>query len=141
MGRSSVPKLVLLAGLLAFAGCNDTNSGDLPFAPIDCQSTKPPTGFLNVKMTVNAANPKVLVNLYHGSLETGSLLRSDSTSAREFSYQLAVDEHYTVAARYIVGPDTVLAIDSDKIRTEDKEYQNADCWEVHNGSVDVRLKL
>lgn len=142
MNRTTCLRFVLVWSMLVLVGCSDTNSEDLPFAPIDCQSTKPATGFLNVEITVNAANPKVLVKLYHGSLETGNLLRSDSTSVSKFSYELAVDEHYTVTARYIVGPDTVLAINSDKITTEEKDYQDAvSCWDVRNGSVDVRLKL
>jgi len=132
--------LVVLVVMAAF-GCSSDDDGDLPFAPPDCQKTKPATGYLIVEITLNAQNTKVPVKVYEGPIEDGQLVKSDSVSVAQFSYELLVDRSYAVTARYLVGQDTVLAIGSDDITTYQTDYESGFCWELTNGKVDVRLKL
>jgi hypothetical protein len=129
-----------LAGALILCGCSSDDE-ELPYPPVDCAYTKPPNGYLNIDVTINAQNPRVPVEIYEGPIEAGKLVQRDTVSVRQFSYQLPVDRSYAVTARYLVGPDTVLAISADKIETEEKEYRDAVyCWEVTDANVDVRLK-
>jgi hypothetical protein len=132
--------LVVLVVMVAF-GCSSDDDGELPFAPSDCQKTKPATGHLIVEITLNAQNTKVPVKVYVGPIEDGQLVKSDSVSVAQFSYELLADRSYAVTARYLVGQDTILAIGSDDITTSETEYENGFCWEVTDGKVDVRLKL
>ena len=126
---------------MAMFGCSSEDDGELPFAPEDCQDSKPPTGHLNIEITLNAQNPRIPVNVYEGPIEDGRLVRSDSVGVSHFSYELPVDRPYAVTARYLVGQDTVLAIGSDDITTNQTQYYDAYCWEVTDAKVDVRLKL
>lgn len=79
--------------------------------------------------------------MYEGPIEDGQLVKSDSVSVAQFSYELRADRSYAVTARYLVGQDTIIAIGSDDITTSETEYENGFCWEVTDGKVDVRLKL
>ena len=132
--------LVVLVVMVAF-GCSSDDEGELPFAPEDCQKTKPANGHLNVEITLNAQNTKVPVCVYVGPIEDGRLVKSDSVGVAQFSYELPADRSYAVTARYLVGQDTIIAIGSDDITTSETEYENGFCWEVTDGKVDVRLKL
>ena len=132
--------LVVLVVMAAF-GCSSDGEGDLPFAPVDCLKTKPANGHLNVTITLNAQNAKVPVTVYKGPIEDGMVVKSDSVSVAQFSYELPADRSYAVIARYLVGQDTILAIGSDDITTNEKEYEDGFCWEVTDGNVDARLKL
>jgi hypothetical protein len=131
-----------LIGALMLIGCSSDEDEELPYPPVDCLSSKPQNGYVNIDITINAQNPSVPVDVYEGPIEAGQLVQRDTVSVRQFSYQLPVDRSYSVTARYLVGPDTVLAIDAGKIETEEKEYRNSVyCWEVDDADVDVRLKL
>jgi len=132
--------LAVLVVVAAF-GCGSDDDGELPFAPDNCQDSKPATGHLNIEITLNAQNYRVPVNVYQGPIEDGRLVRSDSVGVSQFNYELPVDRSYAVTARYLVGQDTVLAIASDDISTNQKQYYDAYCWEVTDAKVDVRLKL
>jgi hypothetical protein len=125
--------------LLPLAACSEES--DLPFAPIDCARSRPDDGYLNAEVTIDAQNPTVIVSVFRGDIELDRLVRQDTVSLRTFSYELPVDQTYAVTARYLVGADTVLVIDADDISVTSEEFQDADCYTLENGNVDLRLRL
>lgn len=137
-GRRAVRPLggiLLSLALLSFA-C----SSEEEYAPSDCARSKPPTGYLKVKLTVNNENRVVPITVFLGDFEEDQVVARDSLDVAIGLFELPVDEYYSVAARYVVGGDTTLALDGDRIETSSTEYVDAECWSVQDGEVDVRLR-
>ena len=110
--------------------------------PEDCLEQEPDFGTLTVHITVTGQSTKIPITLYLGNIEENNILIVDSVAVEEISYELPVNEHYSVTALYLSDQDTVLAIGSDRIATFEKttEYCLEACWGVTDGDVNVRLR-
>ena len=105
----------------------------------ECMLEEPTVGKLNVKVTINANNPQVLVSIYKGKYyETGELVLSEYVTKTEVGYNLPFGD-YAGTAIYYVGSDTLLAVYGDDISKELVEYCNEDCWEITEGDLDLTL--
>jgi len=144
--RRAVRALLLLgvagwaAALLAL-GCGNMEDDGLSPAPDDCVLSEPTTGPFRVKVTINDRHPNVPVTILLGDLETGSLVLEDTVFSAITAYDFFTGEDYTATATYVIGPDTVLVVDSGKITTASTEFSNATCWSVHGADVDLQLRL
>jgi len=129
--------MVMASILVPLVGCDDKS--DLPFAPSDCMKQKPAFGSLNLRITINAENPSVTVTVYRGDYDDGIVVTTESFTSETGSIDLEVDNTYSVTASYQRGPDTILVLDEGHISTSSEEFRDAICWEVIDGSVDLRL--
>jgi len=134
--------LAFLAALVSasFGGC-ETGNPELPYAPDNCSREAPDTGFLIAQVTINAQNPAVKVTVFVGDWEDGVVALEDSARDGRIAFQLPSDESYSVLARYLVGRDTVLALDGAKLVVKSEEFRDATCFSVPDVDVNVRLAL
>ena len=135
----------LLAGVILLSSCSaDQILCAIDYALcLDCHEYEPDYGILSIRLTINAQNPEVPIVLYQGDVERYNVLGVDTVSVERISYELEVDNIYTVTALYSRDQDTVLVIDSDWVSTYEveDEDENEKCWKVEDGNVDVRLDL
>jgi hypothetical protein len=131
-----------LALLLALALCGACSEDeDLDYAPADCLQARPEFGYLDVEVTIDAEHDSVPIVIYRGEFEDDVVVEEYVMTAVHRKFELAEDEDYAVTAHYIVGPDTIMVLDGDRISTDEIEYRDAYCWEVNDGDVDLRLDL
>jgi len=136
---------LLLCGLLTLlfvgSGCYDEEE-DCTHRPIwkDCYSYEPGEGLVEVSVTLNTGNPWVVVKLYENDIEDDILILTDTLTVSGKNYTLSVGR-YSGSALYLVGIDTVLAIDGDKITTDHESYCEGDCWHVNNAELNLVLLL
>ena len=124
--------------LLAWSCDDDENLG---YAPDDCHHTKPQTGYLVIQCTISTAHPRVPITMYRGTMEAGAVVLRDTLDLAEAEYEMpVVGSQYTVVARYIVPPDTVLVVDSARLEVDSQEYEDATCYFVKTQDIDVRLR-
>jgi len=133
--------LALLGTVLLVSGaCEDNEGNDLPLAPTDCEELESRFGYIDGVVTISIENPNIPVNVYEGDFEDNILVDFDTLDVNQFSWELLTEVEYTFTAQYVVGPDTILVLDSDKIITSKEEFQDADCWSTADGDVDLRLQ-
>jgi hypothetical protein len=130
--------LGLIALAFLAAGCDQ--NGDLGYAPDDCHYVKPETGHLIVQCTIATAHPRVPLTIYGGTMESGAVVLRDTLDMTEADYEVRVGPQYTVVARYVVPPDTVLVIDAARLEVDSHEYEDATCYYVETKGIDVRLR-
>ena len=130
--------LVALA-LMGLDGCYDEEE-DCNRRPIwkSCYSTEPIDGILSVEVTINDENQHVVINIYEDDIEDNLLIITDTLTGENVDYHLPVGS-YSGSAKYVVGIDTILAIDGDKIDTEFEEYCYEECWDVNNAELNLTL--
>ncbi len=131
--------VVLLTLLFVGGGCYDDDE-DCTHRPIwkDCYSYEPGEGLVEVAITLNTENSWVVVKLYENDIEDDILILTDTLSVTEQNYTMAVGR-YSGSALYLVGIDTVLAIDGDKISTDHESYCEGDCWRVDDAELNLEL--
>lgn len=129
--------MVMAPILVPLVGCEDNS--DLPFAPSNCITQKPALGSLNLRVTINAENKMVTVTVYRGDYDAGIVVTTESFTSETGSIDLEADITYSATASYQRGPDTILVLDEGEIYTSSEEFQDATCWSVNDGSVDLRL--
>ena len=133
--------LALLGTVLLVTGaCEDNGGNDLPLAPTDCEELESRFGYIDGVVTISMENPRIPVVVYEGDFEDNILVDFDTLAVNDFSWELLTEVTYTFTAQYVVGPDTILVLDSDRIVTTKEEFQDADCWSTADGNVDLRLQ-
>jgi len=128
---------IALVLLVIGTTCRNVSDSD---APDNCIQVQPTKGRLTVKLTVSAQSAQVPLTVYYGDIEDERIVTCETVDEGTVDYELPVNERYSVTALYISGPDTVLVVDGDDIKAEQRHYRNATCWEISNGTIDVRLQ-
>ncbi|MCK6541669.1 hypothetical protein L6Q79_03180 [bacterium] len=138
---------VLLSGIWLLSGCDElmddeNDDNDCDPKPSDCHETKYSYGYLNINLTINQKNDSVLIRIFRGDFDNKDILFEKFVYENTFSYQLPTEEYYSVVARYIQNDgDTVLAVDADDIENDRESYCDGDCYELDNGSIDLKLRF
>lgn len=134
---------ILLIGIL-FSGCANYEYWSKACDP--CIEEEPSEGELIITFLIGEAHPKVPYSVYEGTMESGTLLFTDTATTKELSFTLPSDKIYTVAATYFDNQQTIVVVNADKISTNiisctDPEDTEAtfSCWYVVPAEVDVRL--
>jgi hypothetical protein len=130
--------LALVAGAALLASCADDS--EKGYAPENCRRAKPDTGSMVVKCTIDETFHRVPITIFRGDYEQGIVVLRDTLTTRETEYEMPVSKRFTVMAFYAIGRDTILVLDSTELRVFSDEYEDATCYRVDTGTVDVRLR-
>lgn len=108
----------------------------------DCYYNEPDSADLIVDVTINDENPFVPLVIYKGDVEENIIEYTDTVWAASTYYlYVAVNEYYSIKAKYKKGDNTIYAIDGDKLKTKYvTDVCDTDCYEIKGGILDVRLK-
>lgn len=131
---------VLLAP--ALNGCDfwTDNDEDCEPAPFGCVDVRPTTGQVIVRSTINGKNLQVPIAVFRGDFEKNDLVLRDTLTGSGATYELPVDQYYSVVAKYLQKDgDTVIAIDGDDLSVDTDDYCDKDCYDVDEARIDVRL--
>jgi len=115
----------------------------------NCISNRPDSGAFIVKCTPPSTGRGVPIQIYKGDYIDGILTIRDTLYEPEKEYFLEVNTVYTAAAEYKNGLQTILALNTGKVRrgkegcidssTNDDEVTYY-CWFIIPAKTDVRLK-
>lgn len=130
--------------MLVINGCDlltdESNSEDCQPAPPGCIDVRPTEGQLIIRVSINGRNLQVPIAVFRGDFEKNDLVLLDALTGSGATYQLPVDQYYSVVAEYIQKDgDTVIAIDGDDVSVDRDDYCDKDCYDVDEGNIDVRL--
>ena len=126
---------LILFSVLLFASCLrntdecDTSKYCEPF-PID-------SNWINLDLTVQSAGVPIII--YDGNLEDENIVLKDTMYANEISYYLPTDVVYTIEAYYRSGPNTIIAVDSKKLKRDSYVNCNETCYESEEITLDLEL--
>jgi hypothetical protein len=126
--------------LLPAACADETDRSSLPFAPADCEQNKPERGYLHLTVSAGTEFPRVPVAVYFGNIEDGHLAFEDTLTTSR-SYEMFVEETYSATAQYVIGPDTVVVVNSGHVGVSEEPYRDKDCWTVLEGEIDLVLRV
>ena len=129
---------------MLIAGCeiltDESDGEDCQTAPFGCVDVRPTEGQLIIRATINGRNTHVPIAVFRGDFERNDLVLLDTLTSSGATYILPVDQDYSVVAEYIQNDgDTVIAIDGDDISVDTDSYCDKDCYDVDEGTIDVRL--
>ena len=106
----------------------------------DCNTKEPSEGLMNIRVTINAENKHVPIDIYCGKLEENKIDHSYNISTSDTNIKLAVGYYYSVKAQYQVNGKTIYALDGGDVLKNKKYTCDSVCWTVKNGKADLRLK-
>jgi len=107
----------------------------------ECYSPEPDTVFLYVDLTINEDFPEVPLVLYRGDVEQADVDYVDTAYASPYMVAVAVDQKYSVKAKYRKDDRTLYAIGGTRIKillvtaTCDQ-----DCYVVKNDRINVKIR-
>lgn len=111
--------------------CDDT---------IVCNTTRPDSGYLNVKVTDPGSTGMVPVTIYKGDVDKGEIVLEDTMYSAENAYLLPIQERYSARAAYRSNGITTYVYDGDKIKINKFWNCNDKCFESLDGNVNLELK-
>jgi hypothetical protein len=106
----------------------------------DCNTNKPVSGQLNIKLTINSENSSVPLVIYTGKIEDNNLYDTVTVTSGSYSTSVDIDHFYSVTATYKSGNKTIIAVDGDDVKSKSNTNCDSTCYSVQDGSIDVRLK-
>ncbi len=115
------------------ASCN--SQVDECDASIYCHPTPIDSNWVNLQISERTFGVPVI--LYRGNIEDNQIVLRDTLYSNEISYYLPTDRTYTAEAYYQVGPNLIIAVDSDEL--EEDTFQN--CGETCYQSDEITLDL
>lgn len=127
----------LLSFSLLFWACNGS-SGDCD-PDYYCDGYYPSYGDLSIRVTPDQQNPCVPITVYIGQFEEDVVYFNDTICNTSITYSLEVDYYYSVAAKYLRGTDTIVAIDGDKISVSSNDNCGYTCYEVNDANLNLKL--
>jgi len=106
----------------------------------DCWSNKPDSANLIVNVTINSQNDSVPLTFYKGYVEDGVIDWLDTATTSELYLYSKVGQLYSVKASYKSGEETIIAFDSEKMKTRyEEEKCSSPCYVIKGGIFDLRL--
>ncbi|MEI6124261.1 MAG: hypothetical protein WCQ95_11615 [Bacteroidota bacterium] len=105
-----------------------------------CNSTEPLVAGLNIRLTINDENPRVLITIYEGNIENSTVVSRDTISTSKYYIELPPNKFYTVKAQYVSGQKIIYAIGGDNIKKIRNQVCDSVCWSTEDGNVNVELK-
>ena len=129
---------IMMLAALSFFSCNNNPSTDCDES-INCLSTEPLSGNLNIRVSPDAENPAVVITVYFGQFENGEVYFTDTLTGKSVTYPVYLDQYYSASAKYLSGQDTVYAIDGDRVDLNYAVNCGYDCWTITEGNLDLRL--
>ena len=105
----------------------------------DCNTIEPDKAKLSVKLTINTENQSVPITIYSGKFEDNNIFLVDTVAKDNYDTLLPIG-YYTVAAKYIKGSDTILAMDGAKTSKSKNVTCDSTCWKVTSADFNVKLK-
>jgi hypothetical protein len=137
MNQSNLVYLLFLFVML-LTRCDNI---DLTVDCAECYQNEPEWGDIFVDVTINDENQYVPIIIYRGEFENNDIEYIDTAYESEYIIDVPLNLYYSVKAEYIVGSDTIYAIDGDKIKTKlNTEDCDQECYVIKGGNFDVRLK-
>lgn len=124
--------------LLVFAipSCEDPDDYDCD----ECLSERPGVGDLKIKLTINHENPEVPVTVFFDNINGHIIVTDIVNTEMYYVEELPLKQYYVVQAKYLVGNDTIYAIDDDFMEPKESYTCEETCWIIKGDVIDVRLK-
>jgi hypothetical protein len=144
--RHSTLKLLLISGLFVYGltSCkqssfyNSEDCADYDYS--DCNTIEPLEVALNIKLTINDENPRVLLTIYEGNIENNMVVLIDTTSDSKYNVLLPPDKYYSAKARYKKWGTIIYAIGGDKVKITHTTTCDSTCWSTEEGNINLELK-
>ncbi len=105
----------------------------------NCNTIRPETGMVEIRVTIDEENPIVTVRLYEGNFEEGKLLWEKTSHLRYRIEYLDTERAYSFTATYKRGNDIILAVDGGIIEVRSYQACEYKCYEVKNLDIDLTL--
>jgi hypothetical protein len=122
---------------LVLAACNNNSTTCDP--DLFCDTVRPTSATLTMKITIDDENQWVPIALYFGDVSDSALYFRDTVNATSFSYTVPVDKKYGAMVKYHRGNATILAIDGGRCSTSKTENCDEECFSVND--LTLRMEL
>lgn len=138
MKRFLVLTLLLFLPLV-FSDCKGKDENCTENDYNDCITTRPDSGYAEVSITHNFQNKNVEVRLYQGNFEDGRLVWEKSYSKTNTTELLDVENYYSFTATYVVGEDTIVAVDGGRVKVISYNMCELTCYEARTLNIDLTI--
>lgn len=141
--------LILPAAFVSFWSCDtgtDDETCDEP--PASCEETAYTEGMLTINLTIDdAENPSPTVEIYIGSVESGTLIETVSANSATVTRTLPLGS-YSARIAYKHGAATIFAVDGGDIEDDTEDYctkssctacSTTTCHELDEPTLDCTL--
>jgi hypothetical protein len=107
----------------------------------DCFTDRPEEAEMEIRLTINDENRKVRIVIYAGTIESDSIIYTNTCQVETLHVQVPVDHYYTVVAQYKSGSKIINAVDGSKLRVvKTTQEDGSDCFQVQGDKLNVKLK-
>lgn len=137
-------KLLLFIIIFSFVcSCNEQKLkyDDYECDYSNCNTSKPDTENLKIKLTLNSENTKIPLYIYKGKFEDNIIVDTIFAESESFLYEVSVNNLYTIVAEYKKNDDTIWVIDGTTIETISNVVCDSTCWTTKGGNLNLKLKF
>ena len=107
----------------------------------DCYLYEKPESYdVQLRITINDANPQVPVTVFFGNVERKNIATTLTASETVVAINLKTNHDYTYQAKYLKGSDTVYVPIKARLSTDTYVCQGDTCWRVNNNVINLKLK-
>lgn len=105
-----------------------------------CYTQKPDELYIKLEISTSQGSAPIEVSLYEGNMDDGELYETFFTNESAEYYLMPVGRRYTATAKYVSNGDTIVVIDSDKLKAYSYENCEETCYD-YDDEIVLDLKL
>jgi hypothetical protein len=102
-----------------------------------CDTVPIDSNWVHVNLTEQSTGVPIVI--YNGNLENNNVIMRDTLYTNTVDYFLPVEVVYTIEAYYRSGPNTIIAVDSQKLEEETFRNCGETCYENSEITLDLVL--
>lgn len=130
----------LMVMILLSPSCNKYSTVDCEtYDYSNCIEDEPSSGNLEIRVSITSEQPAVPITIFEGKYPSSSIIMEDTLITAIRNISLPAGKHYAVTAKYLRNGKSIIAVDGDEISKKVYDVCEAQCWEVKNGEIDLRL--
>lgn len=131
---------LLSIGFLSLTTACNKGKNDICDPDQICYTQKPTELYIKLEISTNPTSAPIEVSLYEGNMDDGELYETFFTNNSEEYYLMPVGRRYTATAKYLSGSDTIVVIDSEKLKAYSYENCEETCYD-YDDEIVLDLKL
>ena len=139
--------LLLCFSMITLLFSCDASQSDLPdvedcehYDYKDCNTVEPYDAEMIINFSISSKTKYVPFEVYKGYVDDQVLLFRDTSWSDQLSYNMPVNERYSIKAKYKKDGKTIYVIDGGKLKVHSKKVCDSTCWSVDHLELDAILK-
>ncbi|TVQ11632.1 MAG: hypothetical protein EA361_12455 [Bacteroidetes bacterium] len=133
-------KIFLLVFVFILWGCKSKYEDCTEDDYNACNTNRPATAEVRIRVTINNENPEVTVLAFEGDFEDGNLVWEKVVRQSRYTVMMPTEKKYSFTATYKKDLKTIVAVDGGELKVSSYTMCEYTCYETNLLEIDLVLK-